>query len=228
MHAAVPAVAALGWAPPLSCVLNGETRGITLTPVILHIGTHKTGSTYLQQWLVRNRDSLALDGFNTVRNLTHAHRAAVESIEVKFPAHRLAPEFLKHDLAPILLDLKSQEITNKPVAVVSSEYYWNADPKRILDFYESHGMRIIKVICFVRRQDRLLASGYNQSVKALGKSDTFSFSSYSPAFDWSGILERWRQAAPKAEISLRGYDLHRRKGTLLRHGLLGRRDQPAP
>ena len=190
-------------------------RRHALTPVILHIGTHKTGSTFLQQWLVQNRQLLARHGYNTVKNLTNFHRIAAESVDVSATGHRTAPEFLNQELEPIFSNLTSRTWTGTPTAIVSSEYYWNSHPETVFNLYESQNMRVDKIICFIRRQDRLLASTYNQAVKALGRSRPFKLSSYWSALDWSQLFERWSKAFPKAEICVHGYDLHQKNGTLL-------------
>ena len=187
-----------------------------MVPTTLHIGTHKTGSTHLQEWLIQNREGLSRVGLNTARKVVHFHRLAAESLELAATGRTRALPFLDENLDDILDGLRSTTKTNAPRAVVSSEYYWNSDPREVRRFYESSGLRIDKVICFVRRQDGLLASSYNQAVKVLGRETPFSApKGYFEPLDWARLYDRWSAAFPDAEISLHGYDYHRHNGTVL-------------
>jgi glycosyltransferase involved in cell wall biosynthesis len=194
----------------------GPVSGASVAkPVVLHIGTHKTGSTFLQNWLTQNRTALLRQGLLTVEHPLHFHRIAAEVLDKKRPG-LAAASFMPLDIETILAGLAQASIAGAAKKlVISSEYYWDCDPDASRRFYESQNMRVEKVVCFLRRQDLLTASEHNQSTKELGSAREFVPAPYLPALDWSLLHERWTTAFPNAEVSCIGYDYHRRNGTLL-------------
>jgi hypothetical protein len=63
----------------------------------------------------------------------------------------------------------------------------------------------VVVICFLRRQDILLAKGYSQEVKALGRSDVIQGVAYAKELDWHRLYCCWESAFPKAKLKMYNY-----------------------
>ena len=75
-----------------------------------------------------------------------------------------------------------------------------------------------QVICYLRRQDLLVASGHVQAVKSMGCSTPardLGRPLYSPDLDWDLLYSRWRMAFPHATLTFLNYDKCREQNTLL-------------
>lgn len=183
------------------------------TRAILHIGTHKTGSSHLQYWLIDNRKALAECGLNTVSKITLGHKLARSAKGPARPVEIPVNEWIfRQGLAPALREFRRGV---DRTAVISSEYMWNADPVALRAALEELGFEVVGVICFLRRQDRLAASEYNQNVKVMGHSAPFNVSSYLGRMSWCDLYDSWRSAFPDAKMHFFGYDQLARSGRLL-------------
>jgi glycosyltransferase involved in cell wall biosynthesis len=183
---------------------------------ILHIGAPKTGSTFLQRWLEFNHPLLAASGCFALP-LMSSHRLAVACIRnaerlERRDARRLSSE----PLAPVNRQLR-EAVADPAVdrVVISSEYFTDADPSATAACLAEHGLALQKIVCFVRRQDRMVASSFNQSVKVQGNAATPSLTQYRASHDWLRLYDAWHAACPNADIAMRNYDLHARNRTLL-------------
>lgn len=202
--------------------------------VVLHIGLPKTGTTYLQGWLRVNRQRILSQGAFTLP-LMDAHRLAAENIEESQRANRpdidtILRTGLQASTEP-LLNAESRGGSER--VLVSSEYFFMSDPERVAAFFRAYGATVTTIICFVRRQDRFLASGYNQSVKRSGQSLPPPAPIYRRAHDWSLFLASWEAAFPGSELKVRNFDYHRQRDTVLRAlmedaGIAGIRNDRSP
>jgi hypothetical protein len=128
--------------------------------LILHIGCHKTGSSSIQKALYDSRP--ALEGAGFVYFCRHRND--------KLPPIRNANSWLqfrdgdavecdiRRDLAPALVDLPGN-------VIVSAEHFsWVVDPAEIAAFHEQLTPHFddIKVVAYVRRQDKQAISHYQQ------------------------------------------------------------------
>ena len=183
------------------------------TKAILHIGTHKTGSSHLQHWLIDNRKALADCGFNAVSKITIGHNLARSAKDRSSQTALPVKQWVRqHGLRQALREFQRG---SGHTAVISSEYLWDADPAALRTALEELGFEVVSVICFLRRQDRLAASEYNQSVKVLGRSAPFQVSSYLDRMAWDKLYEGWRSAFPDAAMRFLGYDHLAQSGQLL-------------
>jgi hypothetical protein len=89
--------------------------------------------------------------------------------------------------------------------IISSEYFFIIDPDACASDLRHRGIEVTKVICFLRRQDVLSASGYAQDVKALGRSDVIRKVQYEAELDWHSLRNRWTNAFPGAAVEMRAY-----------------------
>lgn len=194
-----------------------EPRASGVDNVVLHIGLPKTGSTALQNWARANSGRLATEGIFVLPTVMEAHRLAVECItnEMRLQAPDILNiKSLSFDAARrALIDGASREGVG--ASVVSSEYFFVADPARVAAMFTGMGVSVARVVCFVRRQDDLLASGYNQDIKALGYARAFVPPAYLRIYDWGALREDWQRAFPAAEIVLHNFDHHRMHDTLI-------------
>lgn len=186
--------------------------------IVLHIGLPKTGSTALQNWARANSNPLATEGIFVLPTVLEAHRLAVECItnEKRLQAPDILNiKSLSFDAARrALIEGASREGVR--ASVVSSEYFFVADPARVAAMFAGMGVGVSRVVCFVRRQDDLLASGYNQDIKALGHARAFvPPPAYLRIYDWCALREDWQRAFPGADIVLNNFDHHRMHDTLI-------------
>lgn len=184
---------------------------------VLHIGTHKTGSTYLQSWLVGNRSQLLAFGIRTATKLMHFHRVAAESVvEPERRSLRFMKAVLEVRLDEAITEIRAAAAEDSDeISVISSEFYWDMPPDDVRRALEELGISVKKIICFVRRQDRLEASSYNQAVKAIGLIDRYRATPYWQGLDWNALYGRWREAFPEADLCFHGYDYLCRRDMVL-------------
>ena len=135
--------------------------------LLFHIGTLKTGTTSLQNFLYINQDKLKNEGWN------YPHFTEIKNPNIKFDQRNgqsLLVSFLKKDddtfeecLNYIEENLKTHNI------IISAEGIWRLN--NIDEFFSKivkHFSNInIKVVVYLRRQDQYLESIYNQFVKTI-------------------------------------------------------------
>lgn len=165
--------------------------------LLLHIGTHKTGTTALQRFLVDNQGALA--------ELNHRYAAAGRPVG-RYAQHNLARRADEegHD-AP--WGQLTEEMRQRPgmVHLVSSEAFWNVDPGVAAS--HSRDLGEVKVVAYVRRQDNFLESLYKHNVK-LGASLSFEefFQKRKKIGDYLTVLEKWEALFGRENLMVRPYD----------------------
>lgn len=194
-----------------------ENPSLRMRQAVLHIGTHKTGSTYLQSWLMGNRDHLLALGIRTATRFLHFHRVAAESVvEPERRALRFSKAVLEVQLDEAMNEICGADAEDSSqTSVISSEFFWDMPPDDVRRGLEQLGISVKKVVCFVRRQDRLEASSYNQTVKTMGLIDPYRTTPYWEGLDWNVLYHRWRDAFPEADLRFHGYDYLRRRDMVL-------------
>ena len=169
-----------------------------MTKITLHIGSYKTGSTAIQQFLKRNRSSLLDAGWS------YPHAACRND-----NAHHLLPFALqngsrKNDFS------EARELVNQVLAearengaeniILSSEVFFSLQELEIhrlaaiLDDFE------VRVVCYLRRQDLFLHSFYMQCIKEANvrlsdsPMDYVGFNKITDIAKYDQILNWWAQA----------------------------------
>jgi hypothetical protein len=189
--------------------------------LILHIGTHKTGTTALQHFLSANRKRLSDSG---IYYATPAHEFEINSI-----ANALLADGQEKFRKFIVENLQKAERNGATTMVASSENFYamvryltrfNADKKSAAvlakerSLIESLRASIpagveCHILCYVRRPDHYLESLYNQNVKkgALLTGDVADFlTMIDDILDYHLYLSIWRDVFGKSACSVRVYE----------------------
>ncbi|ELS02767.1 hypothetical protein Xen7305DRAFT_00024850 [Xenococcus sp. PCC 7305] len=173
--------------------------------LFLHIGLHKTGTTTLQRFLLRNRSNLRNSGYlypqiGIPGKLAAQHNLGWLTINSKKanPAFgtwkEVHEEIDNSSLDNIIISAESFGLANrKAIKILKSE----------LKFYD------VKIIVYLRRQDRILESQYIQHLKMgiLPKSDLddilFFIKKNKVKYDYYKLLEPWKQEFGISNIIVR-------------------------
>lgn len=143
--------------------------------VWLHIGTPKSGTSSLQKYLVAHCDALTGQG---LAYLTPPGKTSSNDLAIAI--NRARPELV--DLARGM----DREIAQRPekIALISSEMFYGIDPDTVLKLMPALADRPLKVLVYLRRQDRYIESMFLQK----SKNGRFkgSVSDYIAKFDGSG------------------------------------------
>lgn len=143
--------------------------------LLIHVGMAKTGTTALQSFLVNNRCKLEKYGwcYPILNDGKHGYWEQWE-------AERLGNGYKIYD-AWIINGIRSEwdrgweiilkHLNNKNVIVSAEDIYKCGTDKFLTDAKEKYGN--IKVIVYLRRQDRVTESRYNQRVKGSIEYKTF-------------------------------------------------------
>ncbi len=134
--------------------------------VVLHIGTHKTGTKTLQLFLHANRDQLALNGVL----IPESGRIRVDASHATPGQHHIAIDLQSHDTSEAVKQLLAEMTTRAlPLVVVSSEEFHplHRFPQRLAflrDAFAEIGYATTIVI-WLRRQDTYAESLYVEYAK---------------------------------------------------------------
>jgi hypothetical protein len=181
--------------------------------LILHIGTHKTGTSAIQECLLRNERLLA------GRGIHYAHRArsrALNNLAMLVATGRKAD-------AETLLDreLEKARALGAATLLISAEsffamtmFFHKLEGEACEDYWaaESRSIELLRdvlpadmparVVAFFRRQDKFLESVYAQTVKTrpLSASCEQFKASIGEALDYAHHLQLWSRAFPDCTV----------------------------
>ncbi len=180
--------------------------------VFIHIGSPKTGTSAIQNFLHRNRAELRRGG--TLYPADPYYKAAQHTLgAVSHPGRtkRLAESReVAFDRAVATIFEEIEEA--KPDRIIlSTEYLWGKLPDaRLAELIDAFGDFRVTVVVYLRRQDDLAQSLYLQSLKS-GNAEAFepwlrrAEAGDKAGFHYDRVLAQW--AAVVAEIAVRAYDL---------------------
>lgn len=172
----------------------------------LHIGTHKTGTSALQDFLFKNSSTLKSHGIHYPTWFrTSAHHFFTLGI------NGLNTENLPQEksLQKKISQLNALCLEGDGKVIISSEGF-ALFTKEQIDYLKKsiHGLEV-KIIVYLRRQDEYLESSYNQIAKTR-KASTFSDHltnlENTHRLDYTHLLSSWSDAFGESNLILRIYD----------------------
>jgi hypothetical protein len=166
--------------------------------LVLHIGTHKTGTSALQTYLSRRPEVLEQAGARYVQSARSAGKAHHElpwAIRGKRGAEMSAWRDLRAEL----------DAYSSVENIVSSEGFWFSDPAAVKA--ELQGVRDIRIVMYLRRQDKYLQSLYKQSVTG-GRKTAFSdwLERSRERGDYLAVVEQWAAQFGADALVVRPYE----------------------
>lgn len=180
---------------------------------VFHIGAPKTGTTCLQEWLSLNAPVLADHGIAPLSSRS-SHRLGVEGLGGHARLER--PDILHIKELPLRDAVQELACTSQDfgTAVVSSEYLSESSPRKVAELVTAADVPISQIVCYLRRQDVICASGFAEAVKTLGEFSPVRGASYTPMLDWQVLHNSWREAFPKARVVFKNFDKVRKQSNL--------------
>jgi hypothetical protein len=190
-----------------------------MATVYIHIGAPKTATSTLQNILSKNFKKLLQHGVLYPQSLRHgdAHHLLVCDLIEKHQNHRMA-DFWYGDQprgqawAMLKKEIEEQRDQIQSV-VVSSELFFgqakNIDlmHEQILSTLQGHD---IKIVVYLRRQDQLYSSFFNQDVKGARQWAHSAYQFYDThqifEYDYHSLLNIWSKPFGKENILIRPYE----------------------
>jgi hypothetical protein len=177
--------------------------------IYLHIGVGKTGTTSIQKFLSEHHSTLLAAGTRYVMaggGITGGgHQTIAKSCIREIPDYMVLEGDPKEDGTAILSELESND---QQTFVLSSENFPIADPLLVRQFFESNGHEYsFRIVLFVRSQDELLESEYNQFIKA--KVETCTLEEYAESLfngDFMRLAAYWGEVFGDENLLCRLYD----------------------
>lgn len=189
----------------------------------IHIGTHKTGSTTIQSILENEKKKLLNEGILYL-GLFYDHAKGMKSLE------EIDEYLIKDFRQEVKKRIAQYEDRNPHTLVTSNEKFSGHDrwmyrnstilAKTLWQIFEPFGFDI-KIIVYLRRQDKFLESAYKQKVK---RDSSFTFDVYLKEetediynFYWDSFLDSYAEFFGKENIIVRSFD---KKNLLKKNSLI--------
>lgn len=172
-----------------------------MTEILIHIGTHKTGTTALQKYLHHNRDKLAQAGW-------YYPLSGISIRPEHFGHHDIAWHFTKQKSTDFGGLFREIDACGSGRIILSSEDFESVkNPDAIRSVFS---MYRIKILVYFRRQDDFLLSSFNQLVKMglYGKSLRAFRQGLenNNRLDYYAFCDRWAESFGRENILARVYD----------------------
>lgn len=193
-----------------------------MTAAVLHIGTVKTGSTALQMWLSANPEILRGHGYHVSRSAGHTNHAGLvafaqadgarDDVRARFGIG--TPDDLARFRNRLIAELDAEVERAGALTFLFSSEFCHARLQTLAEIQALHALLgrwfdAIKVIVYLRRQDRVAVSGYT-TLLATGGIDAAIIPSApsggSTQLDYFTTLDRWARVFGDANLSIRLYD----------------------
>jgi hypothetical protein len=183
------------------------TRKNTL---FLHIGSRKTGTTALQEFFAANRTIMKKQGILYPDDGGTAHHRLAQSLLQDEGNPWWFPKNIgdsAHEWKVLLRKLKASR------NLISSEFFFRCKRRHILKIYDYTRAFDVKIVAYLRRQDEVIQSEYNQKVKGGPRGvNKLTFDSFlSPKVDnwlfhYDKVLDQWADIFGKGNIIVRPYE----------------------
>lgn len=172
----------------------------------LHIGTHKTGTTALQRFFAVNQKPLRDRGIvypnDADGGVEDGHYRLWWSLRMdRGVIDERCPKNLRcadREWRAVLKQFNAERM------LISAEGLWNCKPEDILKIKTITGEYLVKIIVYLRRQDTLAVSVYNQLIKGKAHKQSASMCDY--RMDYSQALQCWAEVFGKKNLLVRPYE----------------------
>lgn len=177
----------------------------------IHIGTHKAGSTTIQETLEKESSRLAKEGIYYFGRFFGLSRIMREMMEYDV-------ELVNNFKTEVERELKESQSIAPHTYVISNEKfsghklfaYKNAPviAKTLHEVFEPYNFDI-KIVVYIRRQDKYLESMYVQKIKSLA---SYTFDEFLNtiedihAYHWDTFLDVFSNVFGKENVIVRGFD----------------------
>ena len=197
-----------GYNLPLVNLNRASKMTMTRKALYLHIGYHKTGTTFLQTTLYKNRQELLTQGFLYPKSgvgLGYGHPL----LSTLFKLHettrvRCIDEQHESKKYWIKLIKEIKSSTAHSIILSSENFRRNQDFKFMKDCLDNFDL---KIIIYLRRQDHYIQSMYNEGVKNLTRRLSSTIEQYSEEqCGYNDCLETFGKIFGKEKIILRVYE----------------------
>jgi hypothetical protein len=204
---------------------------------LLHIGTEKTGTTLLQDWLYANREALSARGVflsdvlerNNNRKLAAHFQGYMDDYH---QARGIADEAARDAFFAGFEQDFAREVDaakrNHHTMVISSEHFHSrvrdeqrmAALKRFLDLHFDR----VDVVCYFREQSEMLRSLYSTAMRVSHTTSMAEFQKETIGYycDFHEIARRWSVAFGRERCDFRIYDPSAFVGGDIRRDFIGR------
>jgi hypothetical protein len=166
---------------------------------IVHIGAQKTGSKALQSFFLRELRRLqGVSGFYPTKGRSGGWHEP------------LYYELLAGDTSALRAAVSEAEQQAVDLAILSYERMFDLPPAAIRNLRQNLGSA--QIVLFVRRQDQVINSYYNQLIKAhrttIEDIELFEaeIGSYQPYFDYRAIIKKWSNTFGRDNMTVIIYD----------------------
>lgn len=178
--------------------------------LLFHIGTHKTGSTAIQRFCLRNRDALAAQGvlYPSAHIANGAQHALAWALGLNHPKRDL--DLRAEEVAQGILD--EGRSSGAKWVIVSSEDFESLRDEAVVELRRLFKDIPAKVVVYLRRQDEALVAAYNQRVKSFvsrfhGTLEELRHQQFVPRrFDYWRLTQRWANVFGDEAMHVRVYD----------------------
>lgn len=188
----------------------------------LHLGAHKTATTYIQELLLLNRSKSAANGLAywplsmvrpLVRNLIKVSEQQRQVLlPARFDGKAKAVQQARRDLAYLVshdmpTTISEENILGDPEDCYVATFYPNAE-QRLGFVVSAMPDTPIELYLCVRSYPDFLASIYGESIRHGGfiPIETFKAAHQSPEGQWNDLIDRLRGVVPQAKIIVWPYE----------------------
>lgn len=176
----------------------------------LHIGTHKTGTTALQQTLAENREQLVQQGFLYPQAGWHQFAQHFLAFEKKGQVNT----GMSAEVEGVWEALREQidAFPGSDIIISSEEFSTLIEAETLAALQAELADYRVKVYLYLRRQDAIFESIYNQQTKDWQSPRMESLEEclaqpemIYPLFDYHALLLRWAEVFGKDALVVRNY-----------------------
>ncbi|RLA49709.1 MAG: hypothetical protein DRR42_15150 [Gammaproteobacteria bacterium] len=167
------------WVERLGGAKRGNGREKSKRTLYLHIGCHKTGSTSIQRALVLHKSYLLANGFSLFHTTPEGKLRAIGNVHpwIDFKEGENIKNHIVDDFFPSLEALEGD------VVVTSEKFFYLYDEQDISSLIQKlrKSFDVIKIIVYIRRQDKLAISHHQQGSRRKAVAATKLYGSSSTA-----------------------------------------------